>query len=261
MISGYPIWVVLLIGVGVFCASFMDAIGGGGGIISVPVYLLAGLPAHYALGTNKLSSCLGTAASTFRYVKNKFVDWPLAIPSVLLALVGAHLGTRLQIVVDENVLKYMLMVVLPLVAVVLLKQKKFPEEQGDIPLWTRRIIVWGASLLLGAYDGFYGPGTGTFLLLIFCNFAKLDLRTASGNVKLVNLASNVGAVITSAVAGKVLAPIGLIAAVFSIAGHYLGAGMTIKNGAKIVRPVIFVVLGLLALKIVLELAGISFGAA
>jgi uncharacterized membrane protein YfcA len=261
MISGYPLWVVLLIGVGVFCASFMDAIGGGGGIISVPVYLLAGLPAHYALGTNKLSSCLGTAASTFRYVKNKFVDWPLAIPSVLLALVGAHLGTRLQIVVDENILKYMLMVVLPLVAVVLLKQKKFPEEQGNIPVWTRRGIVWGASLVLGAYDGFYGPGTGTFLLLIFCNFAKLDLRTASGNVKLVNLASNVGAVITSAMAGKVLAPIGLIAAVFSIVGHYLGAGMTIKNGARIVRPVIFVVLGLLAVKIVLELAGISFGAA
>ena len=90
MICGYPIWVVLLIGMGVFCAAFMDAIGGGGGIISVPVYLLAGLPTHYALGTNKLSSCLGTAASTFRYIKNGFVDWTLALPSVVCALVGAH---------------------------------------------------------------------------------------------------------------------------------------------------------------------------
>ena len=87
MISGYPIWVVLLIGCGVFCASFVDAIGGGGGIISVPVYLLAGLPTHFALGTNKLSSGLGTAASTFRYLKNGFVDWILAIPSVGFALV------------------------------------------------------------------------------------------------------------------------------------------------------------------------------
>jgi uncharacterized membrane protein YfcA len=256
MISGYPIWVVLLIGVGVFCAAFMDAIGGGGGIISVPVYLLAGLPTHYALGTNKLSSCLGTAASTFRYIKNGFVDWTLALPSVVCALVGAHFGTRLQIMVDEAYLKYLLLLVLPVVAFVLLKQKRFPEEKGEMPFRRRGAIVWGASLLLGAYDGFYCPGTGTFMLLIFCNFAKMDLRSASGNVKIVNLSSNIGALATSALAGKVLFPIGLIAAVFSITGHYLGAGVTIKNGAKIVKPVIFVVLGLLAVKVIAELIGL-----
>lgn len=253
MICGYPIWVVLLIGAGVFCASFVDAIGGGGGIISVPVYLLAGLPAHFALGTNKLSSCLGTAASTFRYLKNGFVDWSLALPSVGFALVGAHFGTRLQISVNERYLKYTLLVVLPIVAAVLFKQKSFPEEQGELKTELRAAVVWGASLLLGAYDGFYGPGTGTFLLLIFCNFAKMDLRKASGNVKIVNLSSNLGAVITSAVAGKVLFPIGLIAAGFSIAGHYIGAGMTIKNGARAVRPVILIVLGLLAVKVLSEL--------
>jgi len=162
MISGYPLWTVLLIGIGVFCASFVDAIGGGGGIISVPVYLLAGLPAHYALGTNKLSSCLGTAASTFRYLKNGFVDWGLAVPSAVLAIAGAHLGTRLQIMVDEQYLKYMLLAVLPVVAVVLLRQKHFPEEKGQISSWKQRLIVWSASLVLGAYDGFYGPGPALF---------------------------------------------------------------------------------------------------
>ena len=96
-ISGYPIWVVLFVCLGVFCASFMDAIGGGGGIISLPCYLLAGLPMHFALGTNKLSSCIGTVASTVRYVKNGFVDWILAIPSIILALIGSHIGTRLQL--------------------------------------------------------------------------------------------------------------------------------------------------------------------
>ena len=256
MISGYPIWVVLLIGVGVFCASFVDAIGGGGGIISVPVYLLAGLPTHYALGTNKLSACLGTIFSTYRYLKAGFVDWVLAIPSVGLALLGAFLGTKLQILVDENYLKYMLLVVLPIVAFVMLKQKKFPEEKQEIDRKLQMLIVCSASFLVGCYDGFYGPGTGTFLLLIFCNFAKMDMRIASGNVKIVNLSSNIGAVVTSILAGKVLLPIGLIAAVFSMTGHYLGAGLTIKNGSKIVRPVIFVVLGLLAVKIILELIGI-----
>ena len=254
MISGYPIWVVLLIGCGVFCASFVDAIGGGGGIISVPVYLLAGLPTHFALGTNKLSSGLGTAASTFRYLKNGFVDWKLAIPSVGFALYGAHLGTKLQIALDERYLKYLLLIVLPVVAFVMLKQKKFPEEKGEINIWLQRAIVWGASFVVGGYDGFYGPGT--FLLLIFCNFAKMDLRTASGNVKVVNFSSNIGALATSFMAGYVLVPVGLIAAVFSIAGHYIGAGLTIKNGAKIVRPVILVVLVLLAVKVLLELFGV-----
>ena len=255
-ISGYPIWVVLLIGCGVFLASFIDAIGGGGGLISVPAYLLAGLPAHLALGTNKLSACLGTAVSTFRYLKNGFVDWSLAIPSILLALLGSHLGTRLQLTVDERYLKYMLLLILPLVAVVMLRKKTLPESRGELQPWLRRSYVWGAALVIGAYDGFYGPGTGTFLLLVFCHLAKLDVRTASGNVKLVNLSSNVGAVLTSLAAGKVLVPIGLIAAAFSIAGNYLGAGLTIKNGSRAVRPVIFLVLALLAIRILLELFGI-----
>lgn len=252
-ICGFSVWAVAFVCVGVFAAGFVDAIGGGGGIISLPCYLIAGLPTHFALGTNKLSSGLGTLVSTLRYIKHGYINWVLGIPSVAAALLGAHLGTSLQLMLDEKYLKYMLLLVLPLVAVVLLRQKKLPEEPGEIGVWKQRILVWSASLVLGAYDGFYGPGTGTFLLLIFCGLAKLDLRTASGNVKLVNLSSNVGAVATSLMAGKVLVPIGLIVAVFSIAGHYLGAGMTIKNGSKIVRPVIFTVLGLLAIKVLVEL--------
>jgi len=116
--------------------------------------------------------------------------------------------------------------------------------------------MWGASLLIGIYDGFYGPGTGTFLLLTFCYLGKIDVRTASGDVKLVNLASNVGALITSLLAGKVLIPLGLTAAVFSTAGQYIGAGMALKNGSKIVRPVIFVVILLLTAKVILDLFGV-----
>ena len=257
MIADYSIWAVLLICVGVFVASFVDAIGGGGGLISTPVYLLAGLPMHQALGTNKLSSCIGTSASTIRYIAHGFADWGLAIPSVILAILGGLVGTRIQLLVDENVLKVLLLFVLPVVAVVMLRKKSLPELRREQDPWVRRSIVWGASLLLGAYDGFYGPGTGTFLLLIFCNLAKMDLRTASGNVKLVNFASNVGALVTSFSAGTVIVPIGLIAAVFSAAGHYIGAGMTIKNGTKIVRPVILVVLVLLTIKVVTELFGIG----
>lgn len=256
MICGYPIWVVLLMGCGVFLASFVDAIGGGGGLISLPTYLLCGLPMHQALGTGKLSSCLGSSASTFRYIKNKCVDWKLGLPSIPLALIGAYFGTSLQLSLDEKYLKYLLLIVLPIVAVVMLKQKKFPEERGDVPFWKQACVVWIAAFILGAYDGFYGPGSGTFMLLCFCNLAKMDLRSASGNVKIVNFSSNVGALVTSLMAGTVLIPIGLITAVFGFAGHYIGAGLTIKNGSKAVRPIILLVLSLLMVKLILEFIGI-----
>ena len=193
----------LIVAVGVFLASFTDAIAGGGGIISVPTYLIAGLPAHYALGTNKLSAGIGTAFSTGRYVKSGYVDWKLGVPSIVLALIGAHFGTSLQLMIEEKYLQYLLLIVLPVVAFVVLRQRELPEEKGEIAPKKQMAIVCAASLVVGAYDGFYGPGTGTFLLLIFCNLAKMDVRTAGGNVKLVNLASNMGALFTSLMSGKV----------------------------------------------------------
>ena len=233
---------VLIVAVGVFLASFMDAIAGGGGIISVPTYLLAGLPMHVALGTNKLSAGLGSLASTGRYIKSGYVDWKLGVPSIVLALVGSHFGTKLQLMIDEVYLQYLLLVVL--------RQRQLPEQRGDIEPKKQMAIVYLASLVVGAYDGFYGPGTGTFLLLIFCNLAKLDVRTAGGNVKLVNLASNIGALVTSLMSGKVFLVLGLIGTVTSFLGHFLGAGLAIKNGSKIVKPAVILVLVLLAAKVI-----------
>ena len=243
----------LIVAVGVFLASFMDAIAGGGGIISVPTYLLAGVPMHMALGTNKVSSGIGTAVSTARFIKNGYIDWKLGIPSVALALVVSFVGTSIQLMIDEVYLQYLLLIVLPVVAFVVLRQRQFPEERGEIDRRKQCAIVWLASFVVGAYDGFYGPGTGTFLLLIYCNLAKMDVRTAGGNVKLVNLSSNIGAFVTSLRSGQVFLVLGLIGAVTSIAGHYVGSGLAIKNGSKIVRPTVVIVLILLAVKVVYEL--------
>ena len=244
---------VIIVVIGVFLAAFVDGIAGGGGIISVPAYLLAGLPTHLALGTNKLSSGIGTAVSTLRYIRGGYVNWKLGVPSILLALTGAHLGTRLQLALDERYLKWLLLIVLPVVALVVLRQRELPEEPGDIDPKKQTAIVLAGSLLIGAYDGFYGPGAGTFMLLTFCRLGKLDLRTAAGNMKLVNLSSNVGALVTSLMSGKVFLALGLIGAVSSMLGHYLGSGLAIKNGTRIVRPIILLVLVLLAIKVISEL--------
>ena len=144
-------------------------------------------------------------------MKNKYVDWALAAPAIVLALIGSWFGTRLQLMADEKYLQYVLLGVLPVVAVVLLRKKSFPETRGEMNPLARYAVISAASLVIGTYDGFYGPGTGTFLLLVFCHLAKMDVRSASGNMKLVNLASNIGALSTALMAGKVLVPIGVIA--------------------------------------------------
>lgn len=254
-ISGFPLWVVLLICCGVFLASFMDAIAGGGGIISVPTYLLAfhGLPTYFALGTNKLSSFIGLTVSSGRFIKNGYVNWRLAIPSMVLAVLSARMGTRLQHMTPDGILKYLLLAVLPIVAFLTLKTKKWPDEPGEISPKKQALIVWLASVIVGAYDGYYGPGAGTFLMLIFIRLAKLDTRTAAGGVKLVNLASNFGAILTAFSAGYIFWGVGLMAGVASILGSWLGSGLAIKNGSRIVRPTVILVLILLAIKVLSEL--------
>ena len=244
---------VIIVAVGIFLAAFIDGISGGGGIIAIPTYLIAGLPPHLALGTNKLSSVLGKAVSTGRFIRRGYVDWKLGLPAIALAIIGAHLGTRLQLAIDERYLKWLLLLVLPIVAFAVLRQKELPEEPGEIPPGRRAAIVWASAFVLGAYDGFYGPGVGTFLLLIFCNLAKMDVRTAAGTVKLVNFAANIGAVVTSFMAGKVFLALGLIAGAASVTGHYFGAGLAIRDGSKIVRPVVLIVLIALAIKVITEL--------
>jgi len=254
-IDGLALWVVLIICVGVFLAGFMDAIAGGGGIISLPTYLMAfhGLPFYYAFGTNKLSSCVGTFFSTARFVKNGLVKWKLFAPSIAFALLGSAGGTWLQHHTPDAVLKYMLLAVLPVVAIVTLKGRDWPDEPEVMSFQKQALIVWLAALIIGGYDGYYGPGTGTFLMITFVRLAKLDTRHAAGGVKVINLSSNVGSLVTAVAAGYVYWRVGLIAAAASIAGHYIGAGLAIKNGSKLVRPAVAVVLILLVLKVGSEL--------
>ena len=254
-VNGVALWAVLLICVGVFFAGFMDAIAGGGGIISVPIYLIAfhRLPTYYVLGTNKLSSCLGTCFSTARFIRSGLVDWALFAPAIVLAVLGSVGGTWLQHHTPDIVLKYLLLVVLPIVAFFTLRSREWPDEPGQIDPRARKAIVWIASLLIGCYDGYYGPGTGTFLMIVFIRLAKLDTRHAAGGVKIINLSSNIGGLVSALLSGYVLVGVGLIASLASMAGHYLGAGLAIKNGSRIVRPAVITVLILLTLKIGSEL--------
>jgi uncharacterized membrane protein YfcA len=223
-------------------------------LISLPAYLLAGLPPHFAIGTNKLSSAVGTTVSTVRYCKNKFVDWGVAIPSIILALVGSAIGANIALLVNEKIMKYILIAILPLIALYVFKGKSMNKEKAELEISRKKVYVIAclASFFVGAYDGFYGPGTGSFLILIYTGLAKMDIKKAAGNTKLVNLASNIAALVTYFLNGKIFFILGLTAAVFSIAGHYIGAELVLKNGHKVIRPIILIVLALLFIKVIVE---------
>lgn len=238
----------------VFLAGLVDAIAGGGGLISLPAYLIAGVPMHQAIATNKLSSAVGTVVSTTRFCMNTVIDWAIALPAIVLSLIGSFIGAKLTLLVPESILKIVLLCVLPVVAVFVFRKNALVEKQSGTVSHTRMLAVsWAAALVIGCYDGFYGPGTGTFLILLLVGCAKMDMMQAAANTKLINLASNISALVTFLISGKVVLALGLTAAVFSIAGHYTGSTLVMKNGTKIVKPIILVVLALLFVKVLTEL--------
>lgn len=239
----------------VFLGGIVDAVAGGGGLITLPAYLLAGLPAHAASATNKCGSTFGTLLSTCRFFKQGQIHLPSALFGGAGALAGAWLGARLNLIMPERYLYYLMLIVVPIMALFLLFKGKFGEENGSQRFSSRKlnVMVLAIGVVLGAYDGFFGPGAGTFLMLAFTGICKFDLLTASGNTKAANAASNVASFITFALAGEVVWAVGLPAALCSIAGNYIGSSLALKNGARVIRPMFFVVLTLLIIRLLFDL--------
>lgn len=231
----------------IFLAGLIDSVAGGGGLISLPAYLVAGLPPHLATATNKCSSTFGTILTTVRYLKHGHVHARSAVLSVFFALLGSWLGARLNIVLPEKYLYYFLLAALPVIAVFLLVKRDFGAENRMDKLSPTALLVRCAiiALVIGAYDGFFGPGTGTFLVIALTGLCGFDLLTATGNAKVMNLSSNIAAFVTFAIGGNILWALGIPAALCGIAGQYVGSGLALKKGAKIIRPMFLVVLVLL----------------
>lgn len=235
----------------IFLGSFVDSIAGGGGIITIPAYLLAGLPVHFAYGTNKFSASTGALFSAARFIKNKQVHLKSSIISVVLALLGSALGARAALALDEKYLQYCLIIMLPVIAVFVMTKRDFGENVNAHMLTEKKLMILSSlsGLIIGAYDGFFGPGAGMFLVLANSSLMGFNLTMASGNARVVNLASNLAALVTYMWNGKVLFWVAVPAAIFSILGNWVGSGLAIKNGAKIIKPIFLIVVGLLFIKV------------
>lgn len=239
----------------VFLAGFVDAIGGGGGLISLPAYIIAGVPPHTAIATNKLSSAMGTTISTARFAKNGYIQWKLSLVSAVMALIGSVGGANLSLLISETIIQNTMIIILPISAFYVLRSKNMGDNERINTLSQNKMLIISmlAALIIGTYDGFYGPGTGTFLLLLLTGAARMDMQTAAGTTKVINLTSNIAALVTFILNGKVLYPLGITSGIFCIAGHYIGAGLVSRNGKKIVRPIILIVLAILFVKIIFDL--------
>lgn len=226
----------------VLLAGIVDGIAGGGGLITLPAYMIAGLPAHAAIATNKLASTMGTSVAVYRYTRKGYVRWAYALFCAAFALAGSSLGARLSLLIRENVLKTVMLFLLPLTAVLVLKGRILDEEREPRSQKAAYLLGAAISFSIGMYDGFYGPGTGTFLLILLTAVVRLRLQEANGVAKVINLSSNAASLAVYLFSGAVVVPLGLAAGCFSILGNWIGTSLFIGRGVKAVKPVMIGVL-------------------
>ena len=236
----------------VFLAALVDAISGGGGLISLPAYTMAGLNYDFASGNNKFSSTFGTLVATIRYFKNRKILLIPALMAVAGSLPCAYLGTKTAMRLGDGFMRIFMLIAAPTVGVIVaLNRAKGKEARKQTKADYVRCFFIGA--LTGFYDGFFGPATGTFLILLFSYFAGMDMLTASATAKPVNLASNISSLITRIAGGYVIYSLAIPAVCCSMAGGWLGSKLALKRGAGLVRYVMLAVLTLMTVKIALEL--------
>ena len=251
------VWTFVIVCPLIILAGFVDSIAGGGGVISLPAYLIAGVPIKLAAGTNKFANGCGTALASYKYLKSGNIDWHCAIPAAVGSLLGSAAGSSLAVYMREELLQMVVLTALPLVALVLIFVRDFGKVEK--PPKSRRetlILSFIIGVAIGLYDGMIGPGTGTFLTIAFSVVLGYTLLKSSGCAKIANLASNVASMVVFFLHGDILFSVGIPAMICSMLGNYMGARFAIRGGSGKIRRVMFLVLGLLFVKVGLNMLGV-----
>ena len=234
-----------------FVAGFIDSIAGGGGMITVPVMLLAGIPPLETLGTNKLQSLFGSASASLAYARRGHVDLRAQLPMAAMSALGAALGALLATVVPGDVLK----VLLPFLLVAIALYFAVKPSVGDLDT-IRRMTPFLFTLtivpLIGFYDGVFGPGAGSFFMLAFIALAGFGVLKATAHTKFLNFGSNIGAFTVFLIYGVVLWKVGLVMGAGQFAGAQVGSRFAMKNGAKIIKPLLVITCIALAIRLLAD---------
>ncbi|MBU5592713.1 TSUP family transporter [Clostridium sp. MSJ-4] len=236
-----------------FLASFVDSIAGGGGLISVPAFFIAGFPVHYALGTNKFAATTGSFTSSLKFALSGKVNFKLIKYIIPFTFIGAVLGVKTVLLISQDFLYPLVMALILFVGIYSLFSKTIGLENKFTGI-TKLNLFLGILLgfVIGFYDGFFGPGTGSFLIFGLISIFKFDFTHASGNAKFLNFVSNITSLLVFALEGKINYLYGIPIAIFMIIGATLGTKAALTKGSKLIKP-IFVVMSLgVALKILIE---------
>jgi uncharacterized membrane protein YfcA len=249
-LDGSPATLALVLSAA-FSAGFVDAIVGGGGLIQLPA-LLAGYPAVSApvlLGTNKLGSICGTASAALRYLRRMRLPWRALLPAAAIAFLAAFAGARLVSAVSPSLFRPLVPVMLSLVLLYVLFHKDFGARHMPIVFTRRRGAFALASVgLIGLYDGFFGPGTGSFLMLLFMRCYGFDFLHASAAARTINVATNAGALLLFGIRGEVHWASGVALGLCNAGGSLLGTHTAIKHGSRFVRVVFIAIVAALIAK-------------
>lgn len=231
-------WVFAALTAVAVLTGFIDAIAGGGGLIMMPALLFAGVPPIIALATNKLQSMFGTAIAFLNYARKGLVDWRANLPLVILVFAGASAGVILVQTIDPGALALVIPLLLMAVAVYVLLSPRMSDDDAHQRVSASGYAPVGAAI--GAYDGFFGPGTGSFFTASLVGLRGLGLTRATALTKLLNLTSNIASVLFFAIGGKMFWLLGLCMAAGAMLGGWIGSHTAIRFGAKLIRPLLVV---------------------
>ncbi|HEX2867930.1 MAG TPA: TSUP family transporter [Ignavibacteriales bacterium] len=245
----HSIWIYPLLFLTGTIAGLVDSIAGGGGLITLPVLLSVGFPPHMALGTNKFQSSFGSFTSSYYYVRKGGVSLKSALPGIVFTLLGAALGSWSVQQVSSTILQY----IIPCLLIAIVIYTFISPNLGEMdkhPRMKHMAFFFTFGLILGFYDGFFGPGVGSFWAISFVVMLGFNLTKATGYTKVMNFTSNIVSFLVFIAGGFVMFTAGIAMAAGQILGSRIGAGLVVKRGTKFIRPIFITMVILTTLKLI-----------
>lgn len=241
MIETMPVLAYAILTVGAFVAGFIDSIAGGGGMITIPLFLVLGFNPHQAIATNKLQASFGSLTATLRYRHGGLVRLRDMLPAIAFTLLGAAAGALAVQHLSSDALNLMIPLVLLALFIYMLARKNLGAMESHERM-DRRLFYLIFGLLIGFYDGFFGPGTGSFWTIAFISIAGMDLKRATGHTKVVNFTSNAVSLAVFLFTGNILYLAGILMGLAQIAGAWSGSHIVMKKDSSFVRVIFLTVL-------------------
>jgi uncharacterized membrane protein YfcA len=253
LMSDIATHIILLLALAAFLAGFIDSIAGGGGLLAIPALLLAGFPPAEALGTNKLQGLFGTGSAALHYAAKGQVDVRRQLPWTVLGFAASAVGALIATRIPGDALR----LALPFVLIAIALYFALKPNMDDVDRAERMrpmLFGWLVVPLVGFYDGVFGPGTGSFLMLAFVSLAGYGVLRATAHTKLINFATNLGGFAAFAAAGVVSWKVGLVMGAAQFLGARIGSGLAIRNGARLIKPLLVLTCIALAIRLLTDTA-------